>query len=77
MLILVTPLILVQIVAVWVFYDRLWDAVARRVKGPRTECNFLEGVVPLPPGVDVDALLRKKGWLPRSGKGEGAREGSG
>ena len=31
MLILVTPLILVQIVAVWVFYDRLWDAVARRL----------------------------------------------
>lgn len=31
MLILVTPLILVQIVAVWVFYDRLWDTVARRL----------------------------------------------
>lgn len=31
MLILITPLILVQIVAVWVFYDRLWDAVARRL----------------------------------------------
>jgi two-component system osmolarity sensor histidine kinase EnvZ len=31
MLILVTPLILVQIVAVWVFYDRLWDVVARRL----------------------------------------------
>jgi two-component system osmolarity sensor histidine kinase EnvZ len=30
-LILVTPLILVQAVATWVFYDRLWDTVVRRL----------------------------------------------
>ena len=30
-LILITPLILVQAVATWVFYDRLWDTVVRRL----------------------------------------------
>ncbi|MDB5364019.1 MAG: ATPase [Rhodospirillales bacterium] len=32
-LILITPLILVQAVATWVFYDRLWDTVVRRLAG--------------------------------------------
>jgi two-component system osmolarity sensor histidine kinase EnvZ len=32
-LILVTPLILVQAVATWVFYDRLWETVLRRLSG--------------------------------------------
>jgi len=30
-LIIVTPLILVQVVATWVFYDRHWDTVSRRL----------------------------------------------
>jgi two-component system osmolarity sensor histidine kinase EnvZ len=32
-LILVMPLIIVQIVATWVFYDRLWETVLRRLAG--------------------------------------------
>jgi two-component system osmolarity sensor histidine kinase EnvZ len=32
-LIIVTPLVLLQIIATWVFYDRHWDTVARRLAG--------------------------------------------
>ena len=31
LLIIVTPLILVQVIATWIFYDRVWDTVARRL----------------------------------------------
>jgi len=31
LLIIVTPLILVQVIATWVFYDRVWDTVSRRL----------------------------------------------
>jgi two-component system osmolarity sensor histidine kinase EnvZ len=30
-LIIVTPLILVQVIATWIFYDRVWDTVSRRL----------------------------------------------
>jgi two-component system osmolarity sensor histidine kinase EnvZ len=30
LLIIVTPLILVQVIATWIFYDRVWDTVSRR-----------------------------------------------
>ncbi|HKF71445.1 MAG TPA: ATP-binding protein [Stellaceae bacterium] len=30
LLIIVTPLILVQLIATWIFYDRVWDTVSRR-----------------------------------------------
>ncbi len=33
LLILVLPLVLAQIIATWVFYDRHWDTVARRLSG--------------------------------------------
>ncbi len=33
LLILVMPLVLAQIIATWVFYDRHWDTVARRLSG--------------------------------------------
>src|SRR4051794_32461297 len=33
LLILVTPLVLVQVIATWVFYDRHWDTVSRRLAG--------------------------------------------
>jgi two-component system osmolarity sensor histidine kinase EnvZ len=33
LLIIVTPLILLQLVVTWVFYDRHWDTVARRLAG--------------------------------------------
>jgi two-component system osmolarity sensor histidine kinase EnvZ len=32
-IIIVTPLVLVQVIATWVFYDRHWDTVARRLAG--------------------------------------------
>src|SRR5260370_3892570 len=31
LLIIVTPLILVQVIATYIFYDRVWDTVARRL----------------------------------------------
>jgi len=31
LLIIVTPLILVQVIATWIFYDRVWDTVSRRL----------------------------------------------
>jgi len=31
LLIIVTPLILVQVIATWTFYDRVWDTVSRRL----------------------------------------------
>src|SRR5262244_2325607 len=31
LLIIVTPLILVQLIATWIFYDRVWDTVSRRL----------------------------------------------
>src|SRR5208282_1083924 len=33
LLILVLPLVLAQIIATWIFYDRHWDTVARRLSG--------------------------------------------
>lgn len=30
-LIIVTPLVLVQVIATWIFYDRVWDTVSRRL----------------------------------------------
>ena len=32
-MILVTPLILLQVVATWVFYDSFWDKITRRLAG--------------------------------------------
>ena len=31
LLIIVTPLVLVQVIATWIFYDRVWDTVSRRL----------------------------------------------
>src|SRR5262245_54272275 len=31
LLIIVAPLVLAQLVAAWVFYDRVWDSVTRRM----------------------------------------------
>ncbi len=31
LLIIVTPLILLQVIATWIFYDRVWDTVSRRL----------------------------------------------
>ncbi len=31
LLIIVTPLVLVQVISTWVFYDRHWDNVTRRL----------------------------------------------
>src|SRR5256885_14659110 len=31
LLIIVTPLVLLQVIATWIFYDRVWDTVARRL----------------------------------------------
>ncbi|MEX2009113.1 MAG: two-component sensor histidine kinase, partial [Dongiaceae bacterium] len=33
LLIIVTPLILLQVVSTWVFYDSHWDTVTRRLAG--------------------------------------------
>jgi two-component system, OmpR family, osmolarity sensor histidine kinase EnvZ len=33
LLIIVTPLILLQLISTWIFYDRHWDTVARRLAG--------------------------------------------
>jgi two-component system, OmpR family, osmolarity sensor histidine kinase EnvZ len=33
LIIIILPLVLVQIVATWVFYDRVWDAAVRRLAG--------------------------------------------
>src|ERR1700751_4675447 len=33
LLIIVTPLVLVQVIATWVFYDRHWDTVSKRLVG--------------------------------------------
>src|SRR3954447_13266630 len=33
LLIIVTPLVLLQVISTWIFYDRHWDTVARRLAG--------------------------------------------
>ncbi len=33
LLIIVTPLVLLQIISTWIFYDRHWETVARRLAG--------------------------------------------
>jgi two-component system, OmpR family, osmolarity sensor histidine kinase EnvZ len=50
-LIIVTPLVVVQLVATWVFYDRHWDTVARRLAGAVAgEIAYVIETQPIRPG---------------------------
>jgi two-component system osmolarity sensor histidine kinase EnvZ len=50
-LIIVTPLILVQVIATWIFYDRHWDTVARRLAaGVAGEVAYAIETLPIRPG---------------------------
>jgi two-component system osmolarity sensor histidine kinase EnvZ len=62
-LILVTPLILVQAVATWVFYDRLWEAVMHRLSsGVAGDIALVVDARPLlPAGTDQGRLLALAG----------------
>ena len=58
-MILVTPLILLQVVATWVFYDSFWDKITRRLAGAvagdiAAVVDLMEGV---PPGSDLQPLF--------------------
>jgi two-component system osmolarity sensor histidine kinase EnvZ len=72
-LIIVTPLVLVQVIATWVFYDRHWDTVARRLAGAVAgEIAYVIETLPIRPDqpgleaafdkvsatTDLDATLR-------------------
>ena len=45
-LIIVMPLILVQLVATWVFYDRHWDTVSRRLLRLEKDLENLSRTIP-------------------------------
>jgi two-component system osmolarity sensor histidine kinase EnvZ len=58
-MILVTPLILLQVVATWVFYDSFWDKITRRLAGAvagdiAAVVDLMEGV---PAGSDLGPLF--------------------
>jgi two-component system osmolarity sensor histidine kinase EnvZ len=65
LLIIVVPLVLVQVVATWSFYDRVWDTVSRRlssgVAGDIAET--IDAMRLLPAGPQRDQLFERVGRL--------------
>jgi len=63
LLIIVTPLILVQVIATWVFYDRHWDTVARRLStGVAGDiAQTIDTMRLLPPGIQRDQMFERVG----------------
>ena len=63
LLIIVTPLILVQVIATWVFYDRHWDTVARRLStGVAGDiAQTIDTMRLLPPGPQRDQMFERVG----------------
>lgn len=61
LLIIVTPLILVQVIATWVFYDRHWDTVARRLStGVAGDiAQTIDTMRLLPPGPQRDQMFER------------------
>jgi len=59
----VTPLILVQVIATWVFYDRHWDTVARRLStGVAGDiAQTIDTMRLLPPGPQRDQMFERVG----------------
>jgi two-component system osmolarity sensor histidine kinase EnvZ len=64
LLIIVTPLVLLQIISTWIFYDRHWETVARRLAGGVAGdiAMTVETMTMLPP-VDRSRIFRLAGDL--------------
>jgi len=63
LLIIVVPLVLVQVVATWIFYDRVWETVSRRLSsGVAGDIEqTIQSMRLLPPGPQRDQLLTQVG----------------
>ena len=64
LLIIVTPLILLQLISTWIFYDRHWETVARRLAGGVAGdiAMMIETMTTLPPA-EVSRIFRTAGDL--------------
>jgi len=62
LLIIVTPLILLQLISTWIFYDRHWETVARRLAGGVAGdiAMMIETMATVPPA-DLSRIFRSAG----------------